>query len=430
MLSTVSSLSSLFGGVAILLTGMGLMGTMLAVRASVEQFSDGVTGIVMAAYFVGFSVGAFVCPPIIRRVGHIRAFAAMASIASTTAIVHAMVVDPLLWGFLRLLTGACLLGLYMVIESWLNTLAPSETRGRIFAFYMMVTLFALGAGQFLILLGDVTTFINFGVVSVLLSLSLVPIAMTRVREPAPIESPTLSLKLLSRRSPLGVVGAITAGVTTGAFWGVGPLFAHRAGLSEMGIAAFMSAIIFGGALLQWPIGHLSDNRDRRKVLIAVCLASAVLAVAMLGALGTSMWLLFLSAFAYGGFAFTVYGLSVAHVNDQAEPFEILEVTKGLLLLHGLGASVGPVVAGFLMGWLGYQVVLIYVAVIFVLAAFYGLHRIQVREAPPVEDQADYVPMSRTSSAVLEMDPRVEEAEADLAGDDSGEDAPAASRAAS
>ena len=425
MLTTVAPLSSLFAGVAILLTGMGLMGTVLAVRAGVEHFSDGVTGIVMAAYFVGFSVGAFICPPIIRRVGHIRAFAAMASIASTTAILHAMVVDPFVWGLLRLITGACLLGLYMVIESWLNTLSPTETRGRIFAFYMMVTLMALGLGQFLILLGDVTTFITFGVVSVLLSLSLVPIAMTRVREPAPVESPSLSLRLLSRRSPLGVAGALTAGVTTGAFWGLGPLFAHRAGLSEAGIAAFMSAIIFGGALLQWPIGHLSDNRDRRKVLIGVCLGSALLAVAMLGALGISMWLLFLAAFAYGGFAFTVYGLSVAHVNDQVDATEILEATKGLLLLHGIGASIGPIAGGFLMGALGHEVVLIYVAAIFVLAAIYGLHRMRVREAPPVEEQADYVPMSRTSSAVLEMDPRVEEAEAGL-GDEKGTVSPAAS----
>ena len=425
MLTTVAPLSSLFAGVAILLTGMGLMGTVLAVRAGVEQFSDGVTGIVMAAYFVGFSVGAFICPPIIRRVGHIRAFAAMASIASTTAILHAMVVDPFVWGLLRLITGACLLGLYMVIESWLNTLSPTETRGRIFAFYMMVTLMALGLGQFLILLGDVTTFITFGVVSVLLSLSLVPIAMTRVREPAPVESPSLSLKLLSRRSPLGVVGALTAGVTTGAFWGLGPLFAHRAGLSEAGIAAFMSAIIFGGALLQWPIGHLSDNRDRRKVLIGVCFASALLAVAMLGALGVSMWLLFLAAFTYGGFAFTVYGLSVAHVNDQVDATEILEATRGLLLLHGIGASIGPIAGGFLMGALGYEVVLVYVAAVFVLAAIYGLHRMRVREAPPVEEQADYVPMSRTSSAVLEMDPRVEEAEAGLE-EDGGTVSPAAS----
>jgi MFS family permease len=425
MLTTVAPLSSLFAGVAILLTGMGLMGTVLAVRAGVEHFSDGVTGIVMAAYFVGFSVGAFICPPIIRRVGHIRAFAAMASIASTTAILHAMVVDPFVWGLLRLITGACLLGLYMVIESWLNTLSPTETRGRIFAFYMMVTLMALGLGQFLILLGDVTSFVTFGVVSVLLSLSLVPIAMTRVREPAPVESPSLSLRLLSRRSPLGVAGALTAGVTTGAFWGLGPLFAHRAGLSEAGIAAFMSAIIFGGALLQWPIGHLSDNRDRRKVLIGVCLGSALLAVAMLGALGISMWLLFLAAFAYGGFAFTVYGLSVAHVNDQVDPTEILEATKGLLLLHGIGASIGPIAGGFLMGALGHEVVLIYVAAIFVLAAIYGLHRMRVREAPPVEEQADYVPMSRTSSAVLEMDPRVEEAEAGL-GDEKGTVSPAAS----
>lgn len=407
MFATVASVSSLFAGTFILLLGMGLMGTVLGVRAGIEEFSDAVTGVVMGAYFLGFTIGAFLCPPIIQRVGHIRAFAAMASVASTTSILHAMLVEPLAWAFLRVLTGTCLVGLYMVIESWLNTLTPSEKRGRVFAFYMMISLAALGLGQFLIVVADVRTFVSFGLISVLMSLSLVPIAMTRVVEPRSVQAPRLSLIRLVQRSPTGAVGAIAAGLATGGFWGLGPLFAHRIGLSEIGIAGFMGAVIFGGALLQWPIGHLSDNHDRRRVLAGVALAAAAVALLMFLAAPRSQALLFAGAFLYGGLAFTVYGLAVAHVNDRLDASEVLEATKGLLLLHGLGATAGPMLAGLLTQALGARSLLVFFAVVFALAAGFAWLRMRTAGPIAVAAQSGFVPMSRTSTAVLEMDPRVE-----------------------
>ena len=276
----------------------------------------------------------------------------------------------------------------------------------------MVSLAAMGVGQFLILVGDVAGFVNFGVASVLLSLALLPVAMTRVKEPPPVNPMKVSLRRLYALSPLGVIGALTAGITSGSFWGLGALFAHEAGLSEAGIALFMSAVIFGGAFLQWPVGHLSDHHDRRRVLIGVCVGAAVLSVGMLAILGVSMPAVFALAFLYGGVAFTVYGLSVSHVNDQVDPGEVLEAAKGLLLLHGLGATIGPIIGGFLMGALGHEVILAYVAIVFLLAAVFGVHRMRMREAPPVEAQASFVPMSRTSPEALALDPRLAPADED------------------
>ena len=278
MLTIIGSIFSLLLGAGILLVGIGLLGTLLAVRAGVEHFSDPITGVVMSAYFLGFAAGTYVCPALIRRVGHIRAFAAMAAVASAAAIGHALLVHPVVWAVLRAITGACMVGLYMVVESWLNVLAPRQRRGQIFALYVAVTLVALALGQFLILVGDVDEFMPFGIAAALLSLALVPIALTRVTQPESVEAPELGLRHLYRLSPLGTLGALVAGLVSGAFWGMGPLYAYRVGLSDLSVAGFMATTIIGGALLQWPIGHLSDHHDRRTVLTVVCLLGAVLAV--------------------------------------------------------------------------------------------------------------------------------------------------------
>lgn len=201
MFSTVFSIFSLLLGIAILLVGSGLLGTLLALRAGIEEFADPVIGFIMSAYFVGFFTGTSFCPRVIRRVGHIRSFAMFAAIASSTAILHVLVVEPWIWGALRVVTGGCLVGLYMVIESWLNTQTPNERRGRVFAIYMAVTLLALALGQGLIATAPPSGFVLFGLVSMLFSLSLVPIAFTSVTQPDPVPLPRLGLRHLYETSP-------------------------------------------------------------------------------------------------------------------------------------------------------------------------------------------------------------------------------------
>ena len=366
-----------------------------------------VTGLVMSAYFAGFIVGTYVCPAIIRRAGHIRAFAAMASVASTMPILHALVVTPWAWGALRLLTGACVVGLYMVIESWLNQLAPNSGRGKIFAAYMATTLGALAFGQFLILIGDVLGFTPFALVSILLSLALVPVALTRVPEPPPVAAPRPALRRLLAVAPVGFVGALASGLLNGAFFGMGAVFAQRVGMNEAGVASFMSATIIGGALLQWPVGQLSDRRDRRLVLAGVCAGAALLAALAFVAERFSGPMLATIAFFYGGLAFTIYGISVAHVNDLLEPTRVLEATGTLLLLNGIGAAIGPSAAGFLMQNLGPGSLLVYFALVLSAAGGYALYRYKLVARRPVGEAFGYVPMADSSQALLQMDPRTE-----------------------
>ena len=389
------------------MVGIGLLFTALGLRAGLMDYPVSVTGLVMSAYFVGFILGTFVCPAIIRRAGHIRAFAAMASVASTMPILHALVLSPWAWGALRLITGVCVVGLYMVIESWLNALAPNSKRGKIFAAYMATTLGALAFGQFLILVGDVLGFTPFALVSILLSLALVPVALTRVPEPPPVAAPRPALRRLFAVAPVGFVGALASGLLNGAFFGMGAVFAQRVGMSEAGVASFMSATIVGGAMLQWPVGQLSDRRDRRLVLAAVCASAALLAALAFVAEGYAAPLLVVVAFFYGGLAFTVYGLSVAHVNDLLEPARILEATGSLLMLHGIGAAIGPTAAGFLMQQLGPGSLLVYFALVLAALAGYALYRYKLVARPAPGDAHGYVPMAETSQALLQMDPRTE-----------------------
>ncbi len=316
MMTLVSSIFSLLFGIGIILIGSGFLGTLLGMRATLENFSEVVTGLVMSAYFLGFIAGAFVCPPLINRVGHIRAFAVMAAVASTAILTHALIIDPWAWAALRLITGICGVGLYMVIESWLNAQASNQQRGRMFALYMTVNMLAMAAGQYLLLLNRVDTFVPFAIIAILYSLGLVPVALTRIKEPQPISTPALRFVYLFAKAPLGVIGTLIAGLLLGAFWGMGAVFAKGIGLHNTWIAAFMSTAVLGGALLQLPIGRLSDTRDRRQILMIVSMAGAVAAVA---AFAVAQWLslaLLICIFLFGGFTFPIYALCVAHMNDH------------------------------------------------------------------------------------------------------------------
>lgn len=398
-------LSSLLSGVGLLVVGVGLLFSVVGLRAGHASFSGLTLGLVMSAYFVGFVLGTYVCPAIIRRVGHIRAFAAMASVASTMPILHALWIDPWFWGGLRLVTGVCLVGLYIVVESWLNTIAPSAQRGKVMAAYMSVNFVALALGQWLILVGDRLGFVPFAMVSVMFSFALLPITLTEVEEPEPVDAPVLSLRNLYNASPLGVAAAVGSGLLNGAFFGMGASFAQGVGLSDTGVASFMAATILGGAVFQWPVGHLSDRYDRRRVLVWVCLASAALAVLAWLLTRTMPDALIAIGLLYGGMVFTIYGLGVAHVNDLIDSSRLLEFTGGLLLMHGAGAALGPTLAGVLMDSLGPTSLMLFFAAVLLALAAYTAKRMRVAPPVPAADKADYVVMGSGSQAVLHMDPR-------------------------
>ncbi|ADE14233.1 major facilitator superfamily MFS_1 [Nitrosococcus halophilus Nc 4] len=414
MVRELQSISSLLFGIAIVLLGSGLLGTLVGVRANQEQFGPAIIGLIQSAFFLGYVLGTFFCPPLIKRVGHIRVFATMAALGSAAAMGFALWIHPLWWAILRIISGISIVGLYMVVESWLNEQSSHHRRGRVFAIYMSITLVALGLSQFLLLIEDSQGFIRFALATVFISLALIPVALTQMVEPKPVPAPQSNLKALYSVSPLGVVGALVAGLASSAFWGMGAVFAQSIGLSVSGTSAFMSAVIFGGALLLWPVGHLSDRWDRRDVLIVVSLASAATAFGALMVLDGSVVVLLLLAFLYGGVSFPVYALAVAHLNDHLKPGEVLEATRSILLVYGAGSALGPVVAGFCIATWGAPSFLEYLAAILALLGLFGLYRTR-RSAPvPVEEQGEFVPMVRTSQAALEMYPGADlEPELDL-----------------
>jgi MFS family permease len=407
----------LIGGLGLVLTGIGLLGTLLGIRATLAGFNNLQIGLIMGGYYAGYVLGTLFAPRMVRNVGHIRSFAAFAALGAASTLAFGLWVAPLAWLPLRVLGGACVVGLYMVVESWLNEQSEGSIRGRIFAVYMMSTLLALALGQFLILADDPAGPVLFVYAAMLIVLGLVPIAVTRVHEPRIEISRPVGLGRLTRISPLGSVGVFTAGVVNGAFWGMAPVFGLRLGMDEVQIASLMSATILGGAALQWPIGHLSDRHERRTVLILVSLASAIVAgtAGIIVDQGHPGLLLF--AVAYGGLMFALYGLSVAHTNDHLGPGEVLEATRGLLLLYGIGALCGPLLGGVSMALFGPIGLPIGSASALALLGLFGLFRTTQRSPPPIEDQSDYVALVRTSPVALNMHPEADPTEPSL--DESG-----------
>jgi len=410
MLSIAGRIYPLLLGIGLLLVGIGLQGTLLALRANHEHFSVTMTGFMMSAYFMGFIVGTYLCPKLIRGVGHIRAFAAFAAVTAAAAIAHGIIIDPWAWTLLRIITGTCMVGLYMVIESWLNAMASNEQRGRFFAVYTIITLLAMALGQYLILVDDIGGYRLFSLTALLVALAVVPVALTRILQPATVSTHSIGLRHLYRESPLGVSGALISGINNGAFWGLGALFAQRIGMDETGIALYMSLTIIGGVLLQWPIGQLSDRFDRRHVLAVVSLTTAAIAVAAYTVVEQSHAVLIAISIGYGGCAFALYGLSVAHVNDHLDAEHVLEASRSLLLIYGAGAVLGPTIASYVMQQAGPGSLMLFFASTLLLLGLLALYRLRVGRTIPTEEQMDYAPMVRTSPVALELDPRLDSEE--------------------
>lgn len=411
MIRTLVSVSSLLAGIGVLLMGLALLGTSLGVRAVREGYPDSTTGLIMASYFAGFIIGSWICPGMIRRIGPIRSYAALAAIAAVCTFLHALLVTPAAWAALRCAVGICLVGLYLVVESWLNSVAPGHRRGQVFAAYMMVTLGAHAFGQFLLLLDPAADLAAFGIAAAFFSLGLVPVALTRLPQPTPVEAPTVHLGQLIERAPLSLVGALVAGLVTSGFWGLGAVFATRSGLETGQIVTFMVTLVAGGVLLQWPVGHLSDRYDRRYVLLGVAVLGTLASLFAALAHGLGPRWLFASIFVVGGLIFTIYGLSVAYLNDRIHSAAVVDASRGILLVFGIGAFAGPMLAGLAMRAAGPVGLLYYAA--FVLGAFAVYAAVAVRHTRPVpeDERTPFMPMNRTSQAVIDLDPRVEAAEA-------------------
>lgn len=415
MSGALPAVSALLLSVAILLAGSGLQGTLLGVRATIEAFTPVALGVVMAAYYLGFSLGCLSGSWFINRVGHIRTFAVLASIASAAALVHSLLVTPLSWAVLRTITGFCLAGLYMAIESWLNGRIDNQRRGALLAIYMIVNFGGAAAGQQLLRVADPAGFELFILSSALLSVALVPVALTTTVAPAPVVTGRLNLVALYHISPLGTVAAFGAGLVNSAFWSLTPLFGISIGLDTGRVATLMSVIIVGGVALQWPVGWLSDRFDRRRVIAVTTALLTIVSVAFYLLASLSWPWLLVVAFGFGGFCLTLYSLAVAHTNDQTGDVDLVQVSAGLLLMFGAGSVVGPIAAGSVMERLGAPALFAFVAAVAAGLTGFALYRMARREPVPLEEQTTFVAVPPTAG-VAALDPRtdIEEIEADFA----------------
>lgn len=401
------TISVLLGGLALLLVGVGLLGTLLGMRATLAGFSNLEIGWIMGGYYAGYLVGTHWGPGIISRVGHIRAFAAFAALGAACVLAFGLWVTPLAWFALRVINGAAVVGVYMVVESWLNTQTPARLRGRVFAAYMITTLLALALGQYLLLIYAPDRMELFALATMLIALSVIPVSVVRVSEPA-IEPPSpLRLGTLYAQSPLGAAGALAAGIVNGMFWTMTPVFAQRLAMSPTEIAVLMSATIAGGALLQYPIGHISDRYDRRSVLVGVSFAAALLAALAGYFVLAEPQGLAVIAFLYGGPMFSLYGISVAHTNDHLNAGQILAATRGLLLVFGAGAVAGPLLGAWAMELRGPAGLPFLSSIVLGVLGVFGLIRMLQRPPPPQTEQGGFVPLVRTTPVVLEMYPETD-----------------------
>jgi len=399
LFKTLGTVVSLLLSYGLLLLANGLFSTLLGVRTQVEGFSATLVGFIVAAYFMGLLFGGLFAGRVVTRVGHIRSFAAFASLMSVSALLFPIFVTPVAWMFLRMLGGFCMAGMIMVTESWLNEAASNKTRGQILSFYMITNYFAAGCGQFLLTAGDPSQFQLFSLASIIFSLALLPVLLTRAKAPVPVHAQRMHVWTLYRIAPLGVFGVFCCGLVNSSIHGLSPVYATNMGFSEAQLSTFMAAIIMSGLFLQWPIGHLSDRIGRGPLLVYIPVLVALAAISMVYALEYAMILI--GAMVFGAFVFTLYSLAAATANDMVNAEQRVQVAGALLITYGAGAVTGPILAGQFMNLLGPQGLFFYFALICLLLSAFAITTRRRRAGSPDKRKPFVaVPASQSTSNQL------------------------------
>ncbi|PID49983.1 MAG: MFS transporter [Proteobacteria bacterium] len=399
MLLVLKSAWALMIGVLLLMIGNGLQGTLLGVRGSLEGVDSAALGFVMSAYFAGFLGGSKLTPILLRRVGHVRVFAAFGSLISAAFILYAVRVDPLYWVVLRLLVGFCFSGLYVVAESWINDTATNETRGQALSLYTIMQMGGIVLGQLFLNLSDPVGYGLFVLISVLVSLSIAPILLSVSPAPVHHSARPMSLRELLAVSPLGCVGIFLMGGVFSALFGMASVYAAKRGLSIAEISWFLTAIYMGGLLFQYPIGWLSDRVDRRHLIFGITFFCSLAAIAAMLTEGSSFFVLLLLAFLVGGTANPLYPLLIAYTNDHLQNEQMSSASGGLLFLNGIGAMGGPIIVGYMVDHMGSSGFFLFIAILTGLIAAYSVYRMTQSDSIAVEDTNPYVPLYGTATQV-------------------------------
>ncbi len=401
--AALAPVAALLLAVAILHMGNGLQNTLIPVRAGLESFSSTQIAAIGSAYFLGFFGGAYFGAHLVRSVGHIRTFTAMVAIASAIVLCHALIVTPFSWFVMRAVSGFCFAVLYMVIESWLNEKATRDNRGVIFALYAVANFGMFGVGQLLLVVGAPQAATLFLISSIIISIAAVPVALTKAVPPAPIETVRIHIRELYRISPVGFLGCLSVGATSGAFWSLAPLYCQEVTGDTTIVAFFMSLTIFAGALGQWPLGFISDRVDRRYVIILAAIGVGVASLALaIGRPVEAHVLLALGAL-FGIFAFPLYTLCIAHVNDFVAGEKFVEASGGLLFVWGIGAIIGPMLGAAMKFLIGGSGVFFATALCSLALAAYAAYRLTQRSATPAEERGVFVDAVRASNTVAPID---------------------------
>ncbi len=405
MKQMLAPVGALLISVSILLTGQGLQGTLLPVRASLEAFPTLAIGIMGAAYFLGFTLGCLRGGTLVQRVGHVRVFLAMTALASAAPLVHGLVLNPVAWGLLRALTGFCFAVLYIVIESWLNESSSNDNRGAVFSVYVMITLTVLAAGQMMTLLYNPAGLELFVIASILVSLGAIPVALSQSPSPEQPTTVEFDVRRVVQISPAGSIGCLAVGLANGAFWSLAPVFTASISTDTTLAAWFMTSAVIGGAISQWPLGFMSDGFGRRKVILGAALFGVIIAASIVW-LGDDVgfWAINILGAAWGAVAFPLYAVSVAHANDYADPNDYVMVSSGLLLMYGVGAIAGPFVASLLMSYSGAIGLFGFTAIVHGLLTVLVLHRMLQRASAPDKQHiafGDALATAHTASFVYE-----------------------------
>jgi len=419
MLTVLRTTWPLLLGVMLLMVGNGMQGTLLGIRGAIEGISTYQMSVVMAAYFAGFLLGSRLTPELIRRVGHVRVFAALGSLISAVLVLYAAAPHWVAWALMRVLIGFSFSGVYITAESWLNAASTNETRGQSLSAYMIVQMIGIIVAQLLMNAGDPSGFMLFIIPSVLVSLSFTPILLSVA--PAPVFETTarMSFRRLFQVSPLGCVGIFLMGGVFSALFGMASVWGGRAGLSVPQISAFVAAVYVGGLLFQYPIGWVSDRMDRRLLVLGLAAIGAVMAGAVF-AFDPGFGVLLLMAVVIGGIANPIYSLLLAHTNDFLEHRDMASASAGLLFINGVGAITGPLLTGWLMEQTGDGGFFLYIGVLMAGIAVYAAWRMTRRAGISSDLTGAFAVLSPSASPLAveaALEAAQEQADAVAAADD-------------
>ena len=418
---------ALFTGFAILITAHGFQGNLLQVRSVIEDFGFITTGIIMSGYFVGYFVGASITPNLVSKVGHIRVFAAFASMASLSILIHAVFVNPIVWTLGRFLTGFSLISVYIVVESWLNDRATNRNRGGVLSIYMFITFTGMAVGTLLLNFSKPQQFEPFILTSLLFSIALVPILLVKRSAPKFKKISFIKIKQLYKISPLGTFSMLCTGLIHSAIFGYGAVYATSLNFSIYEISLFLFLITIAGAIFQFPIGYFSDGQDRRVILIACTFISVVFCILANFTSGSSLENMYLASSIginkmfflifvtfYAGFALPMFTLNLAYVNDFLDKERFVAAGAGLQIIFGIGAMGGPFLCSVFMNFFGSNGFFIFLGIFHLLIGLFGLYRMTKRN---YEDNPDstFTPLPRNITPLgIELDPTTA---ADLSNED-------------